>query len=107
MLLSRVFLAPLSRSRLKKKKPGAGAAWKKSQEPEQLEKKQEPEPLKKKSGAGVPKKLAGSPALEKKINSNELSNFSAKRLLIGQNDSLIGRNCIPIKKGSKKPDPYL
>ena len=32
-----VFLAPWSRSRLKKK-PGAGAAWKKSQEPEPLKK---------------------------------------------------------------------
>jgi len=32
---SRVFLAPWNQSRLKKK-PGAGAAWKKSQEPEPL-----------------------------------------------------------------------
>ena len=32
---SRVFLAPWSRSRLKKK-TGAGIAWKKSQEPEPL-----------------------------------------------------------------------
>ena len=32
---SRVFLAPWGRSRLKKK-PGAGAAWKKNQEPEPL-----------------------------------------------------------------------
>ena len=38
--LSRVFLAPWSRSRLKKK-PGAGAGWEKNQEPE-------PEPLEKK-----------------------------------------------------------
>ena len=50
---SRVFLAPWSRSRLKRK-PEAGAAW---------EKNQEPEPLEKKSGAGAAKKFAGSPAL--------------------------------------------
>ena len=48
-----MFLAPWSRSRLKKK-PGAGAAW---------EKNQEPEPLEKKAGAGAAKKFAGSPAL--------------------------------------------
>ena len=41
---SRVFLAPWSRSRLRKKKSGAGAAWKKS-------------------GAGAAKKLTSSSAL--------------------------------------------
>ena len=47
------FLAPWSWSR-SRKIPGAGAAWKKNQEPELL---------KDNSGAGAAKKLAGSPAL--------------------------------------------
>ena len=49
------------------KKPGAGAAWKKSGAGAKAawEKSQEPEPLEKKSGAraGAAKKFAGSPAL--------------------------------------------
>ena len=46
--LSRVFLAPLSRSRSRlKKKTGAGSAWKKSQEPEPLKNKPAPQPCEK------------------------------------------------------------
>ena len=53
-----MFLAPWSRSRLKKKPgAGAGAALEKNQDPE-------PEPLEKKSQEPEPeKKFAGSPAL--------------------------------------------
>ena len=43
---SRVFLAPWSRSRLKKK-PGAGAAWIKCQEPETLNNQPAPQPCEK------------------------------------------------------------
>ena len=52
MSRSRVFLAPWSRSRMKKK-PGAGVA----------KKIRSRSRLKKKSGAGAAKKFAGSPAL--------------------------------------------
>ena len=53
-----MFLAPWSRSSLKKK-TGAGTDW---------EKNQEPEPLGKKLGAGAAKKFSGSPALGCYIN---------------------------------------